>query len=151
MSIAPAKRASMAEGPALKLVHCSLTCGPIALSNQPLALPTIACACVIFGKAPTRTTVWPPCPQATEATTIDADSASRKRLVTLLASNHHGEDAGGISFLGLHFGSFRWPYVVIRQQIGQRSVLKDPGGRIAHIEKDLIKSSLRQVAFNQFA
>src|SRR3974390_346002 len=59
ISIAPAKRASIADGPALKLVHCTLTCGPIALSNQPFALPTIAWACVILGNAPTRIVVVP--------------------------------------------------------------------------------------------
>src|SRR5690348_6691553 len=59
MSIAPAKSASMAEGPALKLVHWIFTLDPIALSNQPLALPIIGCACVMLGNAPTRIIVWP--------------------------------------------------------------------------------------------
>src|SRR5271166_723239 len=95
MSIAPAKRASMAEGPALKLVHCTLTCGPMALSNQPLALPTMACAWVIFGNAPTRITVGFAWAHPAIAIASHADTASVKRLVTLMASDHHGEDAGG--------------------------------------------------------
>src|SRR5215469_7832638 len=107
MSIAPAKRASIAEGPALKLVHCTLTCGPIALSNQPLPLPTIACAWVILGKAPTRTTVGFPSAQAAEAIKTNTNSANRKRLVTLLASYHHGENAGGIFFLGFRLQNCR--------------------------------------------
>ena len=60
MSIAPANKASIAEGPALKLFHSILTCGPIAFSNQPLLLPTIACGCVMLGNAPTRMTVCAP-------------------------------------------------------------------------------------------
>src|SRR5271170_3521837 len=56
MSIAPANRASMAEGPALKLFHSIFTCGPMALANQSLLLPTIACGCVMLGNAPTRIT-----------------------------------------------------------------------------------------------
>src|SRR6185437_484007 len=57
MSIAPAKRASIAEGPALKLLHSIFTFAPMAFSNQPLALPIMGWAWVMFGKAPTRTTV----------------------------------------------------------------------------------------------
>src|SRR6478609_8874919 len=55
--MAPAKSASMAEGPALKLVHCTFTCGPMAFSNHPFALPTMAWAWVMLGNAPTRTTL----------------------------------------------------------------------------------------------
>src|SRR6266851_9304110 len=47
MSIAPANRASIAEGPALKLVHWIFTLEPRTFSNHPLALPTIGCACVM--------------------------------------------------------------------------------------------------------
>src|ERR1700722_798751 len=59
MSIAPANRASIAEGPALKLFQSILTCGPIAFSNHPLLFPTMAWECVIFGNAPTRMTLCP--------------------------------------------------------------------------------------------
>src|SRR5215469_7817849 len=55
ISIAPANNASIADGPALNDFHSILTFGPIALSHAPFALPTIACGCVMFGNAPTRT------------------------------------------------------------------------------------------------
>jgi len=67
--MAPANRASIAEGPALKLVHCTLTCGPIAFSNHPLALPTMAWACVTLGKAPTRMVLAVPCAHPVTAVT----------------------------------------------------------------------------------
>src|SRR2546429_1858486 len=59
--MAPENSASIAEGPALKLFQSIFTLEPSAFSNHPLALPTMACGCVIFGNAPTRMTV--PCPQ----------------------------------------------------------------------------------------
>src|ERR1700753_2134975 len=95
MSIAPAKSASIAAGPALKLVHSTFTCDPMALSKKPLFFPTMACACVMLGKAPTRIAV---CPQA-EIEIASTTSPKNLLLVTLLASNHHGEDAGGFFFL----------------------------------------------------
>src|SRR5580704_17316789 len=67
--------ASMAEGPALKLFHSILTLGPIAFSNQPLALPTIACGCVMLGNAPTRMTVW-----------LNPWEAANKRKVTIISA-----------------------------------------------------------------
>src|SRR5271167_4151384 len=59
MSIAPANNASIAEGPALKVFQSIFTFGPMAFSNQPFAFPTMACAWVMLGNAPTRMTVWP--------------------------------------------------------------------------------------------
>src|SRR5271156_1488154 len=95
MSIAPANSASMAAGPALKLVHWTLTCGPMALSNHPLALPTMACACVMLGNAPTRIVFVPPCAPAEIAVASASMSiVMQQRLFTLLASDHHGENAG---------------------------------------------------------
>src|ERR1700722_5170667 len=98
--MAPAKRASMAAGPALKLVHCTLTCGPMALSNQPLALPTMACAWVMLGKAPTRMMAGLPwaCAEAANARATIASQKARPiqiRLLTLRAPDYHREDAGG--------------------------------------------------------
>src|SRR5215475_5070681 len=55
MSMAPANRASIAAGPALKVFHSTLALDPRAWSKARFALPTIAWACVIFGNAPTRT------------------------------------------------------------------------------------------------
>src|SRR2546426_843030 len=44
MSMAPANRASIADGPALKLVHWILTFGPIAFSSQPSMLKNFGCS-----------------------------------------------------------------------------------------------------------
>src|SRR5579859_7902020 len=99
--MAPANKASMAAGPALKLVHCTFTCGPMALSNQAFALPTMACAWVMLGNAPTRIVV---CAQLDEATVVSAlasASQMRLRLLTLLASDHHGQHAGVIFLLSV--------------------------------------------------
>src|SRR5580692_6403127 len=88
--MAPPNKASMAAGPALKLVHCTLTCGPMALSNHPFALPTMACAWVMLGKAPTRMVV---CAQL-ESTVPEARTrVKRNRLFTLLTPDDHGKDA----------------------------------------------------------
>src|SRR5271166_5415606 len=89
MSIAPANKASIAEGPALKLFHSILTWGPIAFSNQPLFLPTIACGCVILGNAPTRMTVWAAA-NAPSRKTKQAD-IRKLHLVMTLASHQHRE------------------------------------------------------------
>src|SRR5215469_7049464 len=98
MSMAPANRASIAEGPALKLVHCTFTCGPIALSNQPFALPTMACACVMLGNAPTRMVV---CAPADPAKLSPKRSMKIERLFTRTASDYHGKHAGGFLLLVL--------------------------------------------------
>src|SRR5580704_18281319 len=92
MSIAPANRASIAEGPALKLFHSILTCGPMALSNHPLLLPTIACGCVMFGNAPTRTAVWPQ-PNAPSNKNKQVENRN-PCLVMALASSYHRQHAG---------------------------------------------------------
>src|SRR6201987_4307619 len=57
MSIAPANKASIAEGPALKLRHSIFTFGPMDFSTHPFAFPIIGCAWVILGNAPTRITI----------------------------------------------------------------------------------------------
>src|SRR5580698_7173930 len=120
MSIAPANKASIAEGPALKLFHSILTCGPIALSNHPLLLPTIACGCVIFGNAPTRTTVW-----AVATALINKNKPAKKRtprLVMALASSQHRQHAG----LGL-FLSGGLPVDGLRTRIAGRSAADQVG------------------------
>src|ERR1700732_4506252 len=87
MSIAPANRASMAEGPALKLFQSILTWDPIAFSNHPLFLPTIACGCVILGNAPTRMTV---CAAAKAPSKRTQPAEPKKlRLIMPLASSQH--------------------------------------------------------------
>lgn len=62
MSTAPAKTDSIALGPALKSIHWIFTSLPSRSSNQPLPsivslCATSACACDIFGKCPTLSTV----------------------------------------------------------------------------------------------
>src|SRR5436309_15735151 len=91
--MAPENRASIAEGPALKLFQSIFTLEPSAFSNHPLALPTIACGCVIFGNAPTRMTV--PCPQPE----IDRLRMKTSMIRTFLfisspvPVNYHGQNA----------------------------------------------------------
>src|ERR1035437_3425449 len=114
MSIAPANKASIAEGPALKLFHSILTWGPIAFSNHPLFLPTMACGCVILGNAPTRITV---CAPANAPSKRNQQAEAKKlRLVMALASRQHRQHTG-LSFLllaglpvdGLRTGTSRRP------------------------------------------
>src|SRR5271155_2791244 len=106
MSIAPANSASMADGPALNLAHCTFPCDPMALSNQPLDLPTIACGCVMLGNAPTRITL--PLPWAHPVATNAKPSIQtlRNLLFTLVAPgltpNHHGKNAARFPFFLRH-------------------------------------------------
>src|SRR5580700_10875185 len=80
MSIALAKSASIADGPALNAFHSICTPGPTAFSNWPPARPTEAWACVIFGKYPTRRIrgfCWAP----------DAEAA-RRRIANRMLGAH---------------------------------------------------------------
>src|SRR5208282_4040304 len=131
MSIAPPNSASMADGPALKLVHCTLTCGPIALSNHPFALATIACAWVMLGNAPTRMTV---CAHveiaAVNAKTIPMTSC----LDTLLSPHDHGQDAGFFLLLGRTL-ALRGARARISDEVSQGSIFQNVGGCVANVEK----------------
>src|SRR5579871_3777411 len=92
MSIAPPNKASIAAGPALKLVHCTLTPGPMALSKNPLAFPTMACAWVMLGNAPTRiVTCALPAP-ALHTISIRTSSF----LLTLVSPDNHGQHRFGL-------------------------------------------------------
>src|ERR1700722_14241537 len=143
MSIAPANNASIAAGPALKLVHWTLTCGPMALSKKPLALPTMACACVILGKAPTRIVLALPCPEAAAAVARN-NVAMIRRLITLLAPNYHGQNAAGVLFLVLEaLAGLVGSWSVIGDQVGQRSVIENAGSGVAHVQKNLIQRAVR--------
>src|SRR5579884_2757129 len=108
----------MAEGPALKLVHWILTFGPMALSNQPLDLPTMACACVMFGNAPTRTVVTSWAHPVIDKVRHNMNSKTRP-LITLVTSNYHGEDAGGFLFL---------KFAVLAKLGGARAGIRDQVG-----------------------
>src|ERR1019366_6660311 len=153
MSIAPANKASIAEGPALKLFHSILTWGPIAFSNHPLCLPTIACGCVILGNAPTRMTVWAPAnapnkkPKQAETKTL--------RLVMALASRQHRQHTGlgllllaGLPVDGPRTRTSRRPTA---DQVGQRRILQNPGGLIPPFQKHLVQGTMVRVAIDQSA
>src|SRR3984885_7994793 len=149
--MAPANRASMAEGPALKLVHCTLTCGPIALSNHPLALPTIACACVTLGKAPTRMVFALPWAGAeTDAARLSA-SPNQKNLFPFVAPDDHGENAARFFFLraALCLATFSSMWSRPLDQLRQGCVFQDFRGSISHVKEHLIQGAMRQVAVDQ--
>src|ERR1700726_3752837 len=147
--MAPPNKASMAAGPALKLVHCTLTCGPMALSKKPLALPTMACACVMLGNAPTRIVV---CAGLDAATPSAIRSTMRKRLLTLLAPDNHGQNAAFLFFflLGstLAFGGTRG---CAGDEIRKSGVFQNLCSRVAHVEKHLIERAVRQIAVDEHA
>src|SRR5271169_165367 len=129
MSIAPANKASIAEGPALKLFHSIFTCGPIAFSNQALLLPTIACGCVMLGKAPTRMTV---CPAANAPSTKNKLVQTRKlRLVMAHVPRRYGQHVGLGFFLPRGFPIDRFRAGTGRltaDQVGQRRILQNLRG-----------------------
>src|SRR5580704_2587090 len=130
--MAPANRASIAAGPALKLVHCTLTCGPMALSKKPLALPTMACACVILGKAPTRMVVGA-CAHPATGVASHRPTMIQIRLLTLGASDHHGENAGGFLRKLLTLAGLTGSVLGVDDQVGQRRVIEDASRGVADI------------------
>src|SRR5438876_4246811 len=98
MSMAPANRASIAAGPALKVFHSILTAGD-AFSKNPLASPTLACECLMFGNAPTRIVVAPPWAQPATAHASHEASTARTLLFTLVSPDYHAEHAARFSLL----------------------------------------------------
>ncbi len=58
----------------------------------------------------------------------------KRRLITLEASGHHGEDVGEFFFLAF----FGFHDTSAADKIGQRGVVENAGGRIADIEKNLV-------------
>src|ERR1019366_2449357 len=136
MSIAPANKASIAEGPALKLFHSILTWGPIAFSNQPLFLPTIACGCVILGNAPTRITVW--ATANAPSNKIKQAETKKLRLVMTLALHQQRQHTRLVFFLFARLPAARVRTRASRlaaDQIGQRRVLQNLGSRIPYFQK----------------
>src|ERR1700756_1843967 len=99
MSMAPANRASIAAGPALNVFHSIFTPGPSAFSKNPLAFPTMACECVMLGKAPTRI-VAAPCAQPDTASAIHRTKPDKNFLLTLVSPDHHAQNAARFFFLG---------------------------------------------------
>src|SRR5258708_34121428 len=108
MSIAPANKASMAAGPALKVFHSIFTPGPNAFSKNPVAFPTIAWECVMLGNAPTRIVGTFPCAQL--ETDMAGDNAiptkQNNRLFTLLRLQRTWRGRWPILFSSLCAGAF---------------------------------------------
>src|SRR5260221_9039649 len=151
MSIAPANRASIAEGPALKLFQSILTWGPIAFSNHPLFLPTIACGCVILGNAPTQIELCAPA-SAPSKKTNNAET-KKSRLVMALALSQHWQHNGlgslpvGLPVNELRTGASR----PATDQIGQRRILQNPGGSIPYFQKHFVQCAMVGIAIDQGA
>src|SRR5215471_19713218 len=176
MSIAPANRASIAEGPALKLVHWIFTFGPIALSNQPLALPIIGCACVMLGNAPTRITVCAETEPQNPTTmtnnhkaqvpipplrlrsrlaplglgkTVRNDNAELRIIAPCASMDHHRQDAGLSRFLlAPAAGRLR---TRTSRNVCQRSMLENLGGGITNLEKHAIKRPMLDITIDEAA
>src|SRR2546426_9594927 len=133
--MAPENSASIAEGPALKLFQSIFAFEPSAFSNHPLALPTIACGCVIFGNAPTRMTV--PCPQPE----IERLRMKTRMIRTFLfisspvPVNYDWKNAT-LGFLLLAFLSrLQFSLTLSTDNIGQRWVFQNTDSTIANIKE----------------
>src|ERR671923_2934768 len=152
MSIASANSASIADGPALKIFHSTFTCGPIAFSNQPLALPTIACGCVTFGNAPTRITVLFPCACATVTkpkTKPHRTAAHLRILRSFAAVNDHRQDLCFFLLLS------RLPSAdAALRSVGdvlKAGAFQNPRRCIPHLQKNLVQRAVRKIPINELA
>ncbi len=123
----------------------------MALSKKPLAFPTIACACVILGNAPTRMVLASPCAQAAVKEMEKSRIPRIDCLLTLVSSDHHGEDAGGIFFRIFQFLATFAGRHVAGNEIGKCCVFENARRRIANVEKNLVERAMRQIAVDQFA
>src|SRR5438105_11088849 len=135
MSIAPANRASIADGPALKLFQSILTFEPMARSNHPLALPAIACGCVILGNAPTRMTV---CAHAEVSRLVKNAKISSTRLLIFspVPVHDHWQQATWFRF----FLALTFPFSILAiHDVGQSGVLKNLCRRVSHVQKHSIQ------------
>src|SRR5581483_1873379 len=124
--MAPANSASIADGPALKLFQSILTCGPMALANQPFALPIMACECVILGKAPTRIVVcW-----ATTSLTNRRTNKTANNLIFIgpvAPMNHHRKYAA-LFCLALTFSRIRVTWLRSGYQIAKAGSVENLRG-----------------------
>src|SRR5271167_2088461 len=76
------------------------------------------------------------------------NTATRDRLLTLLASNHHGEDAGRIFLLAL--AALAGARATVDDQIRESRVVEDTRCRVSDVEKHLVQGAVRQIAVDQF-
>src|SRR5579884_4021653 len=144
MSIAPANSASIADGPALKLFHSILVCGPSAFSNQPFAFPIMACGWVILGNAPTRTTTCCALPCTKAASTIATAASQLSVLIRAPASLRDHAKHPRLLLLSCFFvlGSFRIG------NICEAGALQDFCGCIANLQKDPVQRTVRNIPVN---
>src|SRR2546423_15218210 len=104
----------------------------------------------MLGNAPTRIVV---CAQIEGAVpmvpiAIVSTSAIRMRLLTLLASNYHGQDAG-VSFFLCAALAFAGTRRRTGDQVGQSCVFQNPRSGVTHIKKNLIERAVRQIAVDE--
>src|ERR1700683_1795188 len=105
----------------------------------------------MLGKAPTRIVVTFPWAQALATVARHSAKPIRLRLLTLLASNDHGEDAGGFFPAILRaLGSLVSAWVAVGNQVGQGCVIENAGGRVSDVEKDLVENAVRKIAVDEF-
>src|ERR1017187_8430946 len=105
----------------------------------------------MLGKAPTRMVLAVPCAHPETAVGSRSNNPIKERLLTLVTSDDHGEDAGRIFLLiflalGVLAGS-----PVMSDQIRESCVVEDAGGRVTDIEKHLIERAVGKVAVDQVA
>src|SRR5450631_3975613 len=108
----------------------------------------------MLGKAPTRMVLVVPCAHPQTAVASQSNNPTKERLLTLVTSDDHGEDAGRIFLLilliflalGVLAGS-----PVMSDQIRESRVVEDAGGRVTDIEKHLIERAVGKVAVDQVA
>src|SRR5208282_2825668 len=150
MSIAPANRASIAEGPALKLFHSILTCGPIAFSNHPLLLPTMACGCVMLGNAPTRIVF---CAPASAPSKINNHAEAKKlRLVMALAPRRYRQRIGLWLLLPADFpvdGAGTGTGRLTADQVGKRRIFENLRSRIPYFKEHFVERAMVRIAIDE--
>src|ERR1017187_1395652 len=106
----------------------------------------------MLGKAPTRMVLAVPCAHPETAVARQSNNPTKERLLTLVASDDHGEDAGRIFLLiFLALGVLAGSQAVMSDQIRESRVVEDAGGRVTDIEKHLIKGAVGKIAIDQVA
>ena len=121
----------------------------MAFSNQPFALPTMACAWVMLGNAPTRiTVVLPDAPSAGNAAEQNQAKQSYGTLFILgfpaletTMDNHGRRPFSSFFFAFFDCRTLGWRFV-IDNQVGQGGVFQDLRRGIAHVEEHLVKGAM---------
>src|ERR1700722_5211395 len=113
----------------------------------------MACACVILGNAPTRTTVWP---SAGSARIRKSNPATKMNRLFIFAParipvNHHGQNGGRHTFFLTALAGFQSGHAPAIHDVSQSSVLENPGCGIAYGKENLIECAMFRVAIDQSA